>query len=100
MIADALVEQRLRQSLSLRRSRPDIASIGADRGARQLHADDLFELVRDAALIEASVPSHEHRLTQINVVHLSIYGLSLVARSVSMSNMVIFGIVSPIASKD
>src|SRR5579864_3644677 len=65
---DAFVEQRFRYSLSLRRSRPDIASIATARGAGQLNPDHFLQRVRNAAFVEAGVPGHEHRLAQVDIV--------------------------------
>jgi hypothetical protein len=68
MIGNAFVEQLFGQSLSLRRSRSDIASIAAARGPRQLHPDNFLERVRNATLVEAGIPSNKHHFAQVDIM--------------------------------
>jgi hypothetical protein len=49
VVLDTFVDDFFGQSLLLRRSRPDVASIGAVDHSRQLDADDLFQLVINSA---------------------------------------------------
>jgi ABC-type dipeptide/oligopeptide/nickel transport system ATPase component len=68
VVLDALVEQLLVESLPLRRSGPDVASIAAMGHPRQQDADDLLGPVTDVAVIERVRPRLVVDQRQLGVV--------------------------------